>query len=100
MSEPGCRFGMLHSFLPFVLGCNQLINLNCWNLRIYFCFLICTLPDLRAVVMTCRSPRSMARASMLFSDELSIQRSTAFLVVSHFLPTFLPGSSHPWRSPR
>jgi hypothetical protein len=28
MSEPGCRFGMLHNFLPFVLGCNQLINPN------------------------------------------------------------------------
>jgi hypothetical protein len=39
--------------------------------------------------MTCRSPRSMALARVLFSDELSIQRSSAFLVVSHFLPTFL-----------
>jgi hypothetical protein len=56
-------------------------------------FLICALPDLRAVVMACRSPRSMALARVLFSDELSIQRSSAFLVVSHFLPTFLPGSS-------
>ena len=30
-------------------------------------------------------------ASVLFSDELSIQRNSAFLVVIHFLPTFLAG---------
>jgi hypothetical protein len=56
---------------------------------------ICALPDLRAVVMTCRSPRSMAQASVLFSDEISIQRSTAFLVVSHFLGLW----ELPWDTP-
>jgi hypothetical protein len=43
-----------------------------------YLFLICALPDLRAVVMTCRSPRSMALASVLFSDE-TVRRSAAIL---------------------